>query len=116
MAKENSAVKLEIDPDMNAALAESTQPEPRPIKRSIRGRPDLNFVRQTFLIPRATNEIFNKLARDDSTTVQSLLEEMAEMYMRHRGVPQSFFPPDWGGWEFEKAKDKEKQRKKERSQ
>ena len=58
----------------------------------------------------------NRGARQDGVTVQSLLEEMAEMYMRQRGSSQSFFPPDWGGWEFEKAKDKEKQRKRERSQ
>jgi hypothetical protein len=114
MAKENSAVKIEIDPSASAAYAEAAQP--KPIKKHVRGRPDLNFVRQTFLIPRATNELFNSWARQDGVTVQSLLEEMAEEYMRKRGSSQSFFPPDWGGWEFEKAKDKEKQRKKERSQ
>jgi len=110
MAKENSAVKIEIDPDAGAAYAEATQQ--KPFKKHVRGCPDLNFVRQTFLIPRATNELFNAWAQQDGVTVQSLLE----MYMRQCGRSQSFFPPDWGGWEFEKAKDKEKQRKRERSQ
>ena len=114
MAKENSAVKIEIDPDVGADYADAA--EAKPIKKYRRGRPDLNFVRQTFLIPRSTNEIFHSWARQDGVTVQSLLEEMAQMYMRHRGMSQPFFPPDWGGWEFEKAKDKEKQRKRERSQ
>ena len=107
-------MKIEIDPNAGDALAEGA--ELKPIKKHVRGRPDLNFVRQSFLIPRDTNETFNAWARQDGVTLQSLLEEMAEMYMRHRGSSQSFFPPNWGGWELEKSKDKDKQRKRERSQ
>jgi len=68
MAKTSGAMKIEIDSSAGAAFTAATTE--RVQKKNTKGRPDLNFVRQTLLIPRVTNKVVKDIAEHEETTIQ----------------------------------------------
>lgn len=98
MAKRESSMSaLPIDPNTGAALSAVMDP-PKPKKpKKPRVRPDLPYVRGTFLVPRGTYERIHELARKRHTTFQGILQELVDDWLASQGEPP-FFPAGWDGW------------------